>query len=207
MNDDTKALQSDALSARTTAPKFAHSSLGRHAHRFDDSPISFQVTTGTATFTLLAMGAQLRSQSRCSHCPLWRIQLSTFPPLPLGHRLPVSLTRSFLLPHDHSLSGRPTIERRTPRSIGCGPPESTPVISTTAVEGLMEVGRQRGGLDIDDIRRALPVDAMSIEELADVLARLEEAGISVEIESTLLTPRHRNNTARCRTCDRALATQ
>jgi hypothetical protein len=32
---------------------------------------------------------------------------------------------------------------------------------------------------------------MSIEELADVLARLEEAGISVEIDSVLLTPRHR----------------
>lgn len=55
----------------------------------------------------------------------------------------------------------------------------------------MEMGRQRDGLDVDDIRRALPVDAMSIEELADVLARVEEAGISVEIESTLLTPRHR----------------
>lgn len=55
----------------------------------------------------------------------------------------------------------------------------------------MEVGRQRGGLDIDDIRRALPIDAMSIEELTDVLARLEEAGTSVEIDPTLLTPRHR----------------
>lgn len=52
------------------------------------------------------------------------------------------------------------------------------------------MGRQRGRLDIDDIRRALPVDAMSIEELADVLARLEEAGIPVEIDSVLLTPRH-----------------
>jgi hypothetical protein len=70
------------------------------------------------------------------------------------------------------------------------------VISTTAVETLMEAGRQRGGLDINDIRRALLVDAMSIEELADVLARLEEAGISVEIEPTLLTPRHRKMTLR-----------
>jgi cyclopropane-fatty-acyl-phospholipid synthase len=43
MNDDTKAVEGDALSARTMAPKFARSSLGKHAHRFDDSPISFQV--------------------------------------------------------------------------------------------------------------------------------------------------------------------
>ena len=43
----------------------------------------------------------------------------------------------------------------------------------------MEMGRQRGSLDIDDIRRTQPVDTMSIEELADVLARVEEAGIPV----------------------------
>jgi cyclopropane-fatty-acyl-phospholipid synthase len=44
MNDDTKVMQGEASSARTTAPKLTRSSLGRHAHRFDDSPISFQVT-------------------------------------------------------------------------------------------------------------------------------------------------------------------
>ena len=60
----------------------------------------------------------------------------------------------------------------------------------------MEMGRQRGGLDIDDIRRALPVDTMSIEELSDVLAHLEEAGIPVEIDSVLLTPRHPRVTLR-----------
>ncbi len=65
------------------------------------------------------------------------------------------------------------------------------MISTTLVDHLMETGRQQGGLEIDDIRRALPVDTMSAEELANVLARLEEAGISVEIDSALLTPRHR----------------
>jgi cyclopropane-fatty-acyl-phospholipid synthase len=49
MTDDTKGLQSDALFARTTGPKFARSSLGKHAHRFDDSPISFQVTLPDGT--------------------------------------------------------------------------------------------------------------------------------------------------------------
>ncbi len=60
----------------------------------------------------------------------------------------------------------------------------------------MEMGRQRGGVDIDDIRRVLPVDTMSIEELSDVLAQLEEAGIPVEIDSVLLTPRHPKMTPR-----------
>lgn len=66
------------------------------------------------------------------------------------------------------------------------------MISTTLVDRLIETGRQQGGLEVNDIRRALPVDTMSAEELAEVLARVEEAGISVEIDSALLTPRHRN---------------
>ena len=65
------------------------------------------------------------------------------------------------------------------------------MISTTAVDRLIQLGRRRGGLVIDDIGQALPVDTMSTEELADVLARLEEAGISVEIDPALLTPHHR----------------
>jgi Sigma-70 factor, region 1.1 len=65
------------------------------------------------------------------------------------------------------------------------------MISTTAVDRLMQLGRRRGGLEIDDIRQALPIDAMTIEELADVMARLEEAGISVEIDAGLLSPHHR----------------
>lgn len=62
-------------------------------------------------------------------------------------------------------------------------------ISTAAFDRLMQLGRS-GGLEIDDIRHALPVDTMTVEELADVLARLEQAGISVEIDPALLTPRH-----------------
>ena len=69
--------------------------------------------------------------------------------------------------------------------------ESLTMVSITALDRLMQLGQRRGGLGIDDIRQALPVDTMTTEELADVLARLEEAGISVEIEPTLLTPRHR----------------
>jgi sigma-70-like protein len=65
------------------------------------------------------------------------------------------------------------------------------MISTTAVDRLMQLGRRRDGLEIDDIRHALPIDTMTIEELADVVARLEEAGISVEIDAGLLTPHHR----------------
>jgi hypothetical protein len=72
--------------------------------------------------------------------------------------------------------------------------ESTTMILATAVDRLIQLGRRRGGLEIDDIRQALPIDTMTIDELADVVARLDEAGISVEIDSGLLTPRHRKMT-------------
>ena len=64
------------------------------------------------------------------------------------------------------------------------------MISTTAVDRLMQLGRRRGALEIDDIRQALPIDTMTIEEVADVVARMEEAGISVDIDAGLLTPHH-----------------
>jgi hypothetical protein len=66
------------------------------------------------------------------------------------------------------------------------------MISTTAVDQLMQLGRRRGGLQIDDIRQVLPVDTMTIEELADVVARLEDAGI--EIDAGMLTPHGRKMT-------------
>jgi MFS superfamily sulfate permease-like transporter len=80
------------------------------------------------------------------------------------------------------------------------------MISTTAVDRLIQLGRRQGGLEIKDIRQALPIDTMTIEELADVVVRLEEAGISVEIDAALLTPRHqKNGSARSEAYARTLA--
>ena len=68
------------------------------------------------------------------------------------------------------------------------------MIPATALEYLMRLGRQRGVLDIDGIRQVLHVDTMSMEDLADAVARLEDAGISVEIDPALLA-RHRGGTS------------
>jgi hypothetical protein len=53
------------------------------------------------------------------------------------------------------------------------------------------MGRARGGLAIDDLRQVVSVDTMTAEELAGVLTRLEEAGISIEIDAAFLAPHHR----------------
>jgi hypothetical protein len=65
------------------------------------------------------------------------------------------------------------------------------MIPATTLDLLIRMGRARGGLAVDELRQVAPVDAMTAEELADVLTRLEEAGISIEIDAALLAPRHR----------------
>jgi hypothetical protein len=54
------------------------------------------------------------------------------------------------------------------------------------LDRLVALGRSQGGLTPDDLRRALPVDRMSAEDIAMVLIELEEAGISVDPDEALL---------------------
>lgn len=77
-----------------------------------------------------------------------------------------------------------------PTDLSVRGPRKHAMMSVTAIDRLMQLGQQRGRLEIDDVRQALPVDTMTTTELADVLARLEEAGIEVEIDAGLLTPHH-----------------
>jgi len=65
------------------------------------------------------------------------------------------------------------------------------MIPTTAVDRLVQLGWRQGGLKIDDIRQALPIDNMTIEEITDVVTCLEDVGISVEMDAGWLTRPHR----------------
>lgn len=58
----------------------------------------------------------------------------------------------------------------------------------TTLDRLVALGKSRGGLTPDDLRRALPVDRMSAEDIALVLIELEEAGVPVDPDEALLTP-------------------
>ncbi|AWB20731.1 hypothetical protein DA075_07190 [Methylobacterium currus] len=57
------------------------------------------------------------------------------------------------------------------------------------LDRLVTLGRSQGGLTPDDLRRALPVDRMSAEDIAMVLIELEEAGIPVDPDDSLLSGR------------------
>ena len=64
-----------------------------------------------------------------------------------------------------------------------------PAIDRNTLEGLIALGRQRGGLTNQDLQAALPVGTMSAEDIALIVLQLEEAGVPVEPDESLLQPR------------------
>ncbi len=58
-----------------------------------------------------------------------------------------------------------------------------------AIERLLNHARRKGGLDADDIARELPIERMTPTEIADVVAHLEAAGISIDVDPGLLASR------------------
>jgi hypothetical protein len=50
---------------------------------------------------------------------------------------------------------------------------------------LLAHGRAQGHLTTEDLRRALPVDGMQAEDIALVVAHLEDEGVPVELDETL----------------------
>lgn len=53
---------------------------------------------------------------------------------------------------------------------------------------LTSLARQGGSISMEDLRKVLPIDSMTAEDLSHVLARLDEAGFELAIDPTLLRP-------------------
>jgi hypothetical protein len=58
-------------------------------------------------------------------------------------------------------------------------------INDTAFRRLVEMGRERGFVTLDQVSTVLPIDRMSQRELAETLDRLEQSGVSVEVDEEL----------------------
>jgi hypothetical protein len=56
-------------------------------------------------------------------------------------------------------------------------------------ERLLELGKQQGGLTTHDVQQVLDLESMSLNELSDMLIRLEGAGVSVELDPAIVWPR------------------
>jgi hypothetical protein len=68
--------------------------------------------------------------------------------------------------------------------IGCGTLKMD--AQETALTDLLSLARRRGTLTMEDLQMALPANSMTEQEIAHVIARLDEAGFEVEIGSPLL---------------------
>jgi len=62
----------------------------------------------------------------------------------------------------------------------------------TTFRRLLELGRERGFVTLDQVNAVLPIENMSQTELAETLDRLERSGVSVEMDEEL-TRRHRGD--------------
>lgn len=68
------------------------------------------------------------------------------------------------------------------------PPQVT--IDEAILTKLVAGARQRGSISLEDLRKELPIDSMTIEDISVVLARLDEAGFDLEIDPALLSSTH-----------------
>ncbi len=62
------------------------------------------------------------------------------------------------------------------------------MIPDNEFDRLVELGRRKGSLDIDDIKQEMPIDSMTTEDLAGLVILLEEHGISIDLDPELLLP-------------------
>jgi hypothetical protein len=60
--------------------------------------------------------------------------------------------------------------------------------SDVIYERLLQMGKQEGGLTTDDLQRVLDIERLSVDELSNILMRLESAGVSVDIDPAILWP-------------------
>jgi hypothetical protein len=68
-------------------------------------------------------------------------------------------------------------------------------LDRTTLDRLIGLGRKQGQVTTKDLRESLPVESMSAEEIALIIAQLEESGVAVELEEGLLSPALRSEPA------------
>ncbi len=61
-------------------------------------------------------------------------------------------------------------------------------LDSNTLDRLISLGRQQGQLTTHDLEANLPIHSMSAEEIARIVVHLEESGVPVELEDSLVTP-------------------
>jgi hypothetical protein len=61
-------------------------------------------------------------------------------------------------------------------------------LDSNTLDRLIALGRQQGQLTTLDLETNLPIHSMSAEDIALIVVHLEEAGVPVELEDSLMAP-------------------
>jgi hypothetical protein len=61
-------------------------------------------------------------------------------------------------------------------------------LDSNTLDRLISLGRKQGYLTNQDLEANLPIDSMSAEEIALIVVHLEEMGVPVELDDSLISP-------------------
>ncbi|MBM6583710.1 RNA polymerase sigma factor region1.1 domain-containing protein [Microvirga sp. BT689] len=60
-------------------------------------------------------------------------------------------------------------------------------LDSNTLDRLISLGRKQGQLTVQDLETNLPIHSMSTDEIALIVVHLEEAGVPVELDDSLVT--------------------
>jgi len=63
-----------------------------------------------------------------------------------------------------------------------------PALDSNTLDRLIALGRKQGHLTNQDLEANLPIASMSAEEIALIVVHLEETGVPVELDDSLVSP-------------------
>lgn len=74
-------------------------------------------------------------------------------------------------------------------------------LDSNTLDRLIALGRQQGQLTTLDLETNLPIHSMSAEDIALIVVHLEDAGVPVELDDSLLAPHPKPVTAPVRSAE------
>jgi hypothetical protein len=74
-------------------------------------------------------------------------------------------------------------------------------LDSNTLDRLIALGRQQGQLTTLDLETNLPIHSMSAEDIALIVVHLEESGVPVELDDSLMAPHPKPNAAPARSAE------
>jgi hypothetical protein len=74
-------------------------------------------------------------------------------------------------------------------------------LDSNTLDRLIALGRQQGQLTTLDLETNLPIHSMSAEDIALIVVHLEEAGVPVELDDSLMAPNSKSAAAPARSAE------